>query len=895
MKLDIRSFIISASIFLGISACLVVSSTALAQNQNPKKTEEAASNVNPPPPATSGQLVSIDFNNVDIGVFIKFISDLTKKNFIVDDKVRGKVTIISPGKITVAEAYRVFESVLEVYGFSAVPSGEITKIVPSPEARTKSIKTRLEEETNISGDMVVTQIIPLRYADPNEVKNLFTPLISRSSIIQAYTPTNTLIVTDVNSNIQRLLRILKAIDITGVGQQIAIIPVENAAAAKLVTTLESIFKSNARGKPPAGGQKEITFVADERTNSIVALASEGDIDNIRQLVKSLDKETPRGQGNINVYYLEYASAEDVVKVLQDIPQKSGTETGKEGGKPTTPVVSGKTRITADKATNSLIIMADTEDYLVLESIIKKLDIPRAMVYIEALIMEVNALKDFRLGTEWSIGDDTSIHGKDAIYGGGFKPNDPLINYDSTASAASGALVPVLPSGMSLGIFGEALKISGVTFPSISALIQAYKNDTDARILSTPQILTTDNQEAKIYVGKNVPFQTTATASTTGTTIYNSYEYRDVGKTLKITPQISKDRMVRLILALEVTDLQSTTDNRPTTLKRTVETTVICRDGNTVVLGGLIDDKEGETVTKVPCLGEIPGFGYLFRNDSKAFEKSNLYVFLTPRVIQNPEEASKVSAIKRREIDSLREEKIDLNNTDQYHSPQDLKIPGPDIQQPSPPQPSGDISPSSLMDKKAEEEVAALESRAKAMDPESAASVPVQQPPSIDSQAAMATPKGNSNGGSYYAGESGGTRKSLPHTPEAQPQHAPAIAAGGQSAAAGSMSGKGLRPAESPAGTDANRGSTMRSNDIVQNTSDIKGYTLQVASVQTTQQADQLIRQLTAKGYAAYTVRSDVAGKVWYRIRIGYFGQQAEAQSIINQLRSDQFDPILIKL
>jgi len=354
--------------------------------------------------AVSGeQMVSIDFNDVDIVVFIKFISDLTKKNFIIDEKVRGKVTIISPGKITVSEAYQVFLSVLEVHDYTIVPSGQITKIVPSPDARSKSIKTRLEEEAGGFGDNVVTQIIPLRYADPNEIKQLFTPLVSKSSVILAYQPTNTLIITDVQSNIKRLLHILRAIDITGVGQQITIIPVEYADATKLVTLLSSVFAKGPRRKGAA--EKDITFVADERTNAIVLLASEGDTDNIRRLIKSLDKETPKGQANIHVYYLENANAEELAKVLQDIPQKSTADTAP--GKKTAPVVSDKVRISPDKATNSLIITADQGDYVVLESIIKKIDIPRAMVYIEALIMEVNVDKDFRLGTEWLAGGETT--------------------------------------------------------------------------------------------------------------------------------------------------------------------------------------------------------------------------------------------------------------------------------------------------------------------------------------------------------------------------------------------------------------------------------------------------------------------------------------------------------
>ena len=198
----------------------------------------------------------------------------------------------------------------------------------------------------------------------------------------------------------------------------------------------------------------------------------------------------------------------------------------------------------------------------------------------------------------------------------------------------------------MGLFGEAIEIAGVSFPSIAAIVQAYKKDRDVNILSTPQLLTTDNQEASITVGKNIPFQTTT--STTNNDTYNSFEYRDVGKTLKITPQINKDRMVRLNLSLEVSALESTTDFRPTTLKRTVETTVMVKDGSTVVIGGLIDDTFSQTEYKVPCLGDIPGLGWLFKTRSKGNEKSNLFIFITPRVIQNPEEASAVSRVQKKQ-------------------------------------------------------------------------------------------------------------------------------------------------------------------------------------------------------------------------------------------------------
>jgi general secretion pathway protein D len=801
--------------------------------------------------ANGQRLVSIDFNNVDIVVFIKFISDLTKKNFVIDERVKAKVSIVSPGKITVDEAYKVFESVLDVHGFSAIPSGEITKIVPAPEARTKNIKTRLQEETGASDDSVVTQIIPMRYADTEEIKRLFTPLVSKNAVILSYSPTNTLIITDVQSNINRLLRILKAIDVTGVGQQIALIKVQYADATKLVTLLTSVFKPPQRAGKPTPEQKEITFVADERTNTLVVLASEGDTENIRQLVRNLDQEMPKGQGRIHVYYLEHATAEDLAKVLQDIPQqKSG---GAPEGKPVTQGVSDKVKITADKATNSLIINADNQDYATIEEIIRKVDIPRAMVYIEALIMEVNVNKDFRLGTEWVLGGKTARNEKELIYGGGFSGGalggDPGYSQVGTAVVGSGAAatsVKVLPPGMALGIFGEALEISGVKFPSIGAVIDAYKKDRDARILSTPQILTTDNQEAKIYVGRNVPFRTSATATQTANAVYNSFEYRDVGKTLKITPQISKDHQVRLALSLEVTELESIEDNKPTTLKRTMETTAIVRDKQTIVLGGLIDDLSSVTDYRVPCLGDIPGIGMLFRSMATGGTKTNLYIFLTPRVIPKPEDGTEISAKKREEIDQLRSQDIKLYNKN-----------------PEPPPTQTVPAPGGASNRQ---------------DSETLRTAPVS---SISE-----TPPKRSSGDHPVISESLTPTDNLE---KAVTNPSPSPANTLTSATAEASVSSPARPDNTSAAAIAKPASAP-SNGRTSG-----GYTIQVISLQTVEAADQMLKELTAKGYAAYTVRSENSGKTWYRMRIGYFDNAKAAEEVMAQLRASRYQPILIKL
>lgn len=606
---------------------------------------------------TSGRSVSIDFNNVDINLFIKFISELTGTNFIVDDRVKGKVTIISPSKISIEEAYKVFESVLEVHGFATVPAGEVTKIVPSPDARTKSIETRIRQDARSPGDEVVTQIIPLTYADPEEIKKLFTPMVSKSAVLLSYAPTNTLIITDVHSNIRRLMRILSVIDVTDVGRELTVLPLEFANAEKLIKILESVFQEKQPRAQKGAAAEGVRLVADARTNTLIFLASREDTRRIKELVVLLDKEAPRGTGTIHVVYLENATAEDLATVLQEVPKKAagGNEQGKKGF-----VVSENVRITADKATNSLIIVAEEEDFLTLQTIIEQLDIPRSMVYIECLIMEVNLDKDFRLGTEWIAMDDTTYDNRSLGYGGGFSGGSE--SGFSNLGGVTGDGAGSLPLGFSLGVFGEAIKVGSVTFPNLAAVVQAFKKDKDVHILSTPQILTTDNEEASIYVGRNIPYLTKSGSSTVES--YNTFEYKDVGITLKITPHISKDKQVRLKIAQEVSkldELLTTSEDQPTTLKRTIDTTVIVNDKNTVVIGGLIDDSFSLTEYQVPCLGSMPGLGWLFKSRSHSRERTNLFVFLTPKVIANPAEAQAVYEEKKEAIDKVKASNIKLYN------------------------------------------------------------------------------------------------------------------------------------------------------------------------------------------------------------------------------------------
>ena len=602
------------------------------------------------PQAPAGETVSIDFNDVDIQVFIKFISEITGKNFIIDRKVTGKVTIISPGQVSLEEAYQVFESVLDVYGFSAIPSGTLVKIVPAREAQKKSVVTRLKSEAVDYSDHIVTQLVPLRYADPTALKKLFAPLISRNSSIMAYKPTNTLIITDLASNIKRLMKIVDSVDITGVGQEISILPLDYADASKLTSLLSSVFKSTAK---KTTGSAKATFVADERTNTIIVLAGKGTTAKILKLVKMLDREVPRGKERIHVVYLENAIAEDMAKVLQNLStKKQVADKGKKAA-----IDTEKVSIIADKATNSLIILAEKSDFVVLEEIIRKLDIPRKMVYIECLIMEVNVEAGLALGVEWTVGDEANINGRDGAYGAGFDGGSSYSGLAGLSGVANDG-VSTLPPGFSLGVFTEAIEVGGVVFPSLGALITAYQRDSNIQILSTPQLLTLDNEEASIVVGSNIPY---LTKSSGGDTEYNQFEYKDVGITLKITPQVSEDERVRLKIFQETSRVFGELTSQPTTLKRKVDTTVVVEDNSTIVIGGLIDKSLNTTEYKVPCLGDIPVIRYFFSSRSDTDNRTNLYIFLTPRVVSSRAEAEDIMVDKRDRIDTLREGNIKLYN------------------------------------------------------------------------------------------------------------------------------------------------------------------------------------------------------------------------------------------
>ena len=625
------------------------------------------------------QYVTMDFDGVDIKVFVKFIADITGKNFILDDKVAGKVTVISPRKMSLDEAYQVFLSVLDVNGYGTVTNGGVTKIVRAADAITKSLDT-VTGSPQKREDVLVTQIIQLKHVDANDMKTLFTPLLSRgSSQLLAYPQSNVLIITDTRSNIKKITEILDIIDKSGFGQEFRIFSLSYASAVDLSTKLGDILSEDstdraqrirsARTQGAVSQRSSAKIIPYERTNSIIVLASAIEMTEIASLIKKLDIPTPSGKEDIHVYYLQYANAEDLAKVLTDMPapDKASAAISPEGVPGARGGFSSSQqkdfKISFDKETNSLIVYANPDAYQSILETIKYLDIPRKQVYVKAIIMEVNTNEDFKVGVEWSAFEDFTYDGGERT-GGVFGRTGS--NFITNLSD--------LPSGALFGVVGDAITINRngteITFPNMTSFINAMAQDTKVNILSTPQIITLDNKEAEITVGANVPYVTREDTDTTNIDrTIRTYDYRDVGVMLKFTPQINQQGWVRLELFQENTSLvagQGADEFAPTTLKRSAKTTVTVKDGATMVIGGLIGDSVTFGENRVPLLGRIPLLGYLFKSKTKKYEKTNLYIFLTPQIIDTEQKAEdlylkKYGEIRRKHTDGMKGRKKDVND------------------------------------------------------------------------------------------------------------------------------------------------------------------------------------------------------------------------------------------
>lgn len=624
-----------------------------------------------PVQAAENATVALNFQEVELPVLARFIAEVTGRNFIVDDRVRGKVTIISPTRLTPDEAYLVFQSVLQVKGYSTVPSGAVTKIVPVRDAR----------ESGGPGphatDEVVTRLLPLQHADASALVPVLQPLVSKEGILTPYPATNHLVVVDAGANVERVARLVAELDVPPNERTAQAVPLRWAAAPDLAGRVR-----DALGDAPGG--RGLRVVAEPRTNTLVLAGTPEDVRRARGLVDRLDTRPLPGTANVHVHRLQYADADGLVRVLAQLlglppppppparshgsslahrdrdvtppalgydgtmgepaaaaPRTIVTPSG-TGTAPTIPL-EAPVRITADPATNALIVSAIPQDWATLRQVIAELDVRRRQVFVEAIILEASADKTRQLGIEFAATGSTGGFGGLA-----------LGNLGSLTSALDN---PASLPGLILAAASDQLvrMPGGREVPAQTVLLTALQEDGDLHVLSAPNLVTTDNEEAEIVVGKNVPFVASrATSSSNLSNLFTTIERHDVGITLRLTPQITADDWVRLTLFEEVSDIDPTvvaavgdpTLVGPTTTIRSASTVVAARDGQTVVIGGLLADAIRDRDRSVPFLGRIPVLGHLFRNESRQRAQTNLLVFLTPHVIATDAQAHETAVRQR---------------------------------------------------------------------------------------------------------------------------------------------------------------------------------------------------------------------------------------------------------
>jgi len=624
------------------------------------------------PVGAAPKVYNIDFSNVDVRQLIETVSEITGKNFLVDDRVQGRVTVIGPKSLTSGEIYQVFLSILQVKGYTLVPAGKINKIVPVANVNSYGLNLKVgktEAQSNL--DQYVTQIIPVEFTSAAELKNLLQPLIPKTDSIVPYTPTNLLIITTTESVLSRLNRVISVVDVPGAREEVRIIPVFNAQVKDLASKLNQVMDSQkkpqatprrpARGQPqvPVASTSKIRIIPDERTNTIIAIGDLQNLERLEELVKILDAPVQEGAtGRVHVYYLQNADASELASVLMGIPlQNSLPQPAGAPGKalPAQARVGREKKdisIVADAASNALVITATPAEFAVIKTVIEKLDIPREQVLVEVLIAEVSFTKTMELGVEWRIADD--FDGEVVGFAGSsFGQLDQI-----------SATFPATPNGLVVGAIGETITFGDFEFPNLGALIRALKSDSDINILSTPTIVTTDNKEAEIVVGQTVPFQTSQKFDANNQPVF-TFDYRDVGLTLRLTPQINSNKFVKLDIFSKLEALVASTvgtqELAPTTLKRQANTTVVVKDGHTVIIGGMIRDDKIETVSSVPFLGKIPVLGALFRSSSTTAEKNNLLIFLTPRIISSSEQWQEMARERSGNMPPVPEEVMDRMN------------------------------------------------------------------------------------------------------------------------------------------------------------------------------------------------------------------------------------------
>ncbi|HET7756539.1 MAG TPA: type II secretion system secretin GspD, partial [Steroidobacteraceae bacterium] len=582
-----------------------------------------------------GERITPNFKDADITQIAEAVSAATGKNFIIDPRVRAQVTMLSSTPMSPAAFYQTFLSILQVYGFIAVPAeGNVVKILPDADARF-SPSVDLPEHVNATSDEIVTQVLDVRNVSAAQLVPILRPMVPQYGHLMAYPAGNILIITDRASNVNRMIRIIRRIDQVG-NQDPEIIPLQNASAAEIVRVVNSLYQ----GAAAEGGALKV--VADERSNSVLVAGDQAQRLRIRALIAHLD--TPLGGGgDTRVRYLHYANAEKLAPKLKEqitgIAQASAGTGGSAAAASPQAQAEKNAMIWADPTNNALVITAPPKIMRSVMDIIDKLDIRRPQVLVEAIIADVDVDKDAELGVNWAAFSNGSNVPAGAFVSpvGGTSIVDLAAAVQNPANASTALL-----QGTTLGI--GRIAGTGVNF---AAMLRAIRGDTDTNIIATPSAVTMDNQEAELKVAQEVPFitgQFTNTTAVTGGAVnpFQTIQREEVGTILKVTPTISAEgNQVMLKISIE----SSSIGQKPAgavdlvTNKRTVSTTVLIEDGGVVVLGGLIENDSTRGEQRVPFLGNIPLIGLLFKTRNETSTKNNLMIFIRPKIIRDQAQAA----------------------------------------------------------------------------------------------------------------------------------------------------------------------------------------------------------------------------------------------------------------
>ena len=595
-----------------------------------------------------GQEFTVNLKDTDIQEFIEFVADVTGTTIVIDPAVKGKVKVVSSKPVSRAELYDLFLSILDVHGYTAVRSGEVVRVIPNKNARSSPVD--VISGTSVINDEYVTQVIRLENVSAAKLIPVLRPLVPQQAHMAAYAPSNAIIISDIRANIDRIAKIIDRMDQSAV-KETEIVKLRYGVATDVVEMLKTLEKS--RAGEGADANDEASLVADKRTNSVIVTADEVSIERIKDLIDYLDIPLEQS-GNVRVMYLEYADATEVAEVLTRVMQNLSRLDDESSGR-TRAANAAKSTIEADEGTNSLIITADTDEMAALEAVIARLDIRRAQVLVEAIIVEIDIVEGRELGLQWLFANDSGLYGSNisqtqlgtnAAIASAILPEDAASTEIAVRDLA-GALSQVPGATLGWGVVDDDL--------TMTTILNALEKQGNTNILSTPSLLTLDNEEAFITVGQQVPFVTgnyTNTGAANGVANpFQTIQRENVGVTLQVTPQINEGDSVVMDIVQEVSSIsqQALSASDLITNERKIETKVLAKDGDIVVLGGLVKDDIQDAQQGVPILSGIPVLGRLFRNDVVNVTKSNLLVFIRSTIIRDDDDLAGATAEKYRYI------------------------------------------------------------------------------------------------------------------------------------------------------------------------------------------------------------------------------------------------------